>query len=330
MENTKITIIGTGSWGTALAISLHNARKNVRLWGRRTELVDELCTLRHSSYLPGVLIPHTLPITNHVTEIINSDVILWAVPVQQSQSVARVLEKYIPANTPIIICSKGLELESQQPLSALFKKMFSNSVGVLSGPNFADEVAKGLPAASTLAFENLELAKKLSHQLRHPAFRVYAHHDIIGVELAGALKNVIAIASGIVMGKELGQNCLATLITRASAEISRLICTLGGKKETMQTLAGIGDLILTCSSAKSRNTSLGIALAHGQALGDILKTRKNVTEGIATAKVAFELANNHHVYTPIIHAVHDILYANKPINTAVQFLLEHQQEQELE
>lgn len=330
MENTKITIIGTGSWGTALAISLHNARKNVHLWGRRTELVDELCALRHSPYLPGAFIPYELPITNDVNEITNSDIILWAIPVQQSQQLLHTLGNYIPTNAPIIICSKGLELESRQPLSILLKKMFSNSVGILSGPNFADEVAKGLPAASTLAFKDLELAKKLSHQLRHSAFRIYAHHDVIGVELAGALKNVIAIASGIVMGKELGQNCLATLITRASAEISRLTCTLGGIKETRQTLAGIGDLILTCSSAKSRNTSLGIALAQGQTLEDILKNRKNVTEGIATAKVAFELATHHHVYTPIIHAVHDILYMGKPINDVVQSLLEHQQEQELE
>jgi glycerol-3-phosphate dehydrogenase (NAD(P)+) len=330
MENTKITIIGTGSWGTALAISLHNAHKNVHLWGRRIELVNELCALRHSPYLRSAFIPQTLPITNDINEIATADVILWAIPVQQSHPLLHALATYIPKNVPIIICSKGLELESRQPLSTLFKKMFTNPVGVLSGPNFADEVAKGLPAASTLAFKDLELAKKLSHLLRHPVFRVYAHHDVVGVELAGALKNVIAIASGIVMGKELGQNCLATLITRASAEISRLICALGGVKETRQTLAGIGDLILTCSSAKSRNTSLGIALAHGQALEDILKNRKNVTEGIATAKVAFELANHHHVYTPIIHGVHDILYANQPINKAVQSLSEHQQEQELE
>ena len=330
MENTKITIIGTGSWGTALAISFHNAKKNVQLWGRRTELVDELSTLRHSPYLPGTFIPQTLPITSDANEIRTSEIILWAVPVQQSLQLLELVKDYIPSNVPIIICSKGLELESQQPLSCLFKKVLQNPVGVLSGPNFADEIAKGLPAASTLAFENLELAKKLSHQLRHTTFRVYAHHDVIGVELAGALKNVIAIASGIVMGKELGQNCLATLITRASAEISRLICTLGGKKETTQTLAGIGDLILTCSSAKSRNTSLGIALAQGQSLEDILNSRKNVTEGIATAKVAFELTQQHKVHAPIIHAVHDILYTGKPINDVLQSLLSHQQEQELE
>jgi glycerol-3-phosphate dehydrogenase (NAD(P)+) len=330
MENTKITIVGTGSWGTALAISFHNASKHVQLWGRRTELVYELCALRHSPYLPGTFIPPTLPITSDIEEIATSDIILWAVPVQQSQQLLELVKSYIPSSIPIIICSKGLELESQQPLSSLFKNALPNPVGVLSGPNFADEIAKGLPAASTLAFEDLELAKKISHQLRHTAFRVYAHHDVIGVELAGALKNVIAIASGVVMGKELGQNCLATLITRSNAEIGRLICALGGAKETRQTLAGIGDLILTCSSTKSRNTSLGIALAQGQSLEDILKSRKNVTEGIATAKVAFELVNHHHVHAPIIHAVHDILYIGKPINDVVQSLLSHQQEQELE
>jgi glycerol-3-phosphate dehydrogenase (NAD(P)+) len=265
-----------------------------------------------------------------VNEIAASDIILWVAPVQQSLQLLELVKAYIPASAPIIICSKGLELNTQKPLSSLFKAVLPNPVGVLSGPNFADEVANGLPTASTLAFENLELAKKLSIQLRHQAFRIYAHNDVVGVELAGALKNVVAIAAGIVMGKELGQNCLAMLITRASTEISRLISALGGSKDTTQTLAGMGDLILTCSSAKSRNTSLGIALAKGQSLEDILGNRKNVTEGIATAKVAFELATHHKIHAPVISAVYDILYAEKSVDDVMRTLLSNQQEQELE
>lgn len=330
MENTKITIIGTGSWGTALAMSFHNSGMNVTLWGRRPELVDELCTLRHSSYLPGTFIPQSLFITSDANEITGSDIILWVAPVQQSLQLLELVKAYIPTSAQIIICSKGLELNTQKPLSSLFKAALHNPAGVLSGPNFADEVANGLPTASTLAFENLELAKKLSIQLRHQAFRIYTHNDVVGVELAGALKNVVAIAAGIVMGKELGQNCLAMLITRASAEISRLIIALGGSKKTAQTLAGMGDLILTCSSAKSRNTSLGIALAKGQSLEDILGNRKNVTEGIATAKVAFELATHYKIHAPVISAVYDILYTEKSVDDVMRTLLSNQQEQELE
>lgn len=330
MKNTKIAIIGTGSWGTALAISLHNFGKDVVLWGRRSDLVDELCSSRKSVYLKNITIPKTLLITNDLNTISDADIVLWVVPVQQSQQLFKLIKTHIPDSSPIIICSKGLELESQQSLSSLFQKVANNPIGVLSGPNFADEIAKGLPAASTLAFEKLDLAKNLSHLLRHKAFRIYAHHDVIGVELCGALKNVVAIAAGIVMGKELGQNCLATLITRASAEMRRLVCALGGEKATIQTLAGIGDLILTCSSAKSRNTSLGIALAQGQALENILNDRKMVTEGIATTKAAFELAQTHNIHAPIINAVYEILYNHKPIDEVINTLLSNQQEQELE
>ena len=329
MENTKITIIGTGAWGTSLAISLHNAAKNVSLWGRRPEYVNELITTRHSVYLTNITIPNTLSITNDVNKIVSAEVILWVAPVQQSEQLLKSLKDYIPKEIPIVICSKGLELKSKKSLSSLFETIITNPIGVLSGPNFADEVALGLPAASTLAFAELDMAKNLAIALRHRTFRVYAHMDVVGVEMFGALKNVMAIAAGIVMGKNLGHNCLATLITRANAEIRRIVTHFGGTAETCQTLAGIGDLILTCSSAKSRNTSLGIALAAGGDLETILSTRHNVTEGVATAKVAFELTQEHNIYAPIISAVYQILHCHSPIDAVVESLLSHQQQQEL-
>ena len=329
MENAKIIVIGTGSWGTALAVSLHNGAKNVGLWGRRPEHVNNLLATRRCVYLPDLEIPSALNITNDLSEISKADLILWVAPVQQSEQLLTTLKPYIYQNTKIVSCSKGFELKSKQPLTHIFKNSLSNYVGVLSGPNFADEVAKGLPAASTVAFENLDTAREVAQTLRHSTFRVYAHYDVKGVEIAGALKNVMAIAAGIVIGKKLGHNCLATLITRANAEVGRALSALGGAKETNQTLAGIGDLILTCTSPKSRNTSLGIALAEGKNLDEILKNRINVTEGVATAKVAYELTQEHNIYTPVIKAVYEIIHQNIPVDVVVNEMLSNQQELEI-
>lgn len=328
MENPKITIIGAGSWGTALAVNLHLANKDVKLWARRPELTEELSKSRISPYMPDINIPETLEISNAPSLISHAEIILWVVPVQKSIELLKQIKPFIKEDTPIIICSKGLELETGQSLSRIFAQHLPNPVGVLSGPNFADEVAKNLPAASTLAFKDLDLSKKLAIHLRHKNFRIYAHHDVIGIELAGALKNVAAIAAGIVIGKELGQNCLAALITRANAEIRRLSTVLGAELDTSQTLAGIGDLMLTCSNAKSRNASLGIALASGLPLAEILNSRKSVSEGVATTKAAFTLAKNHNIHAPIISAVYDILYNEKPIDDVVHALLSSQHQQE--
>lgn len=329
MENAKIIVIGTGAWGTALAVSLHNGAKSVTLWGRRLEHVNDLLDKRRCIYLPGLEIPSGLHITNDMNEITKADLILWVAPVQQSEQLLDALKPYIAKDAKVISCSKGLEIKSQKPLTSIFKEQLNNAVGVLSGPNFADEVAQGLPAASTVAFENLDTAKEVAQILRHNTFRVYSHYDVVGVEIAGALKNVMAIAAGVVMGKKLGQNCLATLITRANAEIGRVLAALGGAPETNQTLAGIGDLILTCSSPKSRNTSLGIALAEGKDLATILSSRINVTEGVATTKVAFELTKKHNVYSPIIRAVYEIVHECKPVDDVVSQILSNQQEMEI-
>ena len=329
MENAKIIVIGTGAWGIALAVSLHNGAKNVTLWGRRPEHVNELLATRRCIYLPDLEIPSGLHITNDMNEITKADVILWVAPVQQSEQLLSTIKPYIATEAKIISCSKGLEIKSKKPLTNIFKEQLNNVVGVLSGPNFADEIAQGLPAASTIAFENLDTAKEVAQILRHNAFRAYAYYDVVGVEIAGALKNVMAIAAGVVMGKKLGHNCLATLITRANAEIGRVLSALGGAQETNQTLAGIGDLILTCTSPKSRNTSLGIALAQGKSLDEILKERINVTEGISTAKVAYELTQEHNIYAPVIKAVYEIVHLNKSVDDVVNEVLNNQQQLEI-
>jgi len=329
MTDTKIVVIGTGSWGTALAMSLHNANKNVSLWGRRPEHVAELIATHKCCYLPKVTLPTTLNISSDPQVISNAEIILWVAPVQQSEPLLSSMTGILPNEAPIIICSKGLELKSQQLLTTLLQSKIHAPMGVLSGPNFADEVAMGLPAAATLAFADINLAKQTAIALRHPNFRVYAHDDVVGVGMSGALKNVMAIAAGIVIGKELGHNCLAMLITRASAEIRRIIAALDGAGETCQTLAGIGDLLLTCSNSKSRNTSLGIELAKGADLADLLQNRQNVIEGVATAKGAFELITKHNIYAPIVMAVYQILYTQASINGVIEVLLSNQQQQEL-
>lgn len=327
--NNKIVVVGTGAWGTALALSLHRAGNDVLLYGRRAEFIEELAKTRHSKYLPNIKIDNDLSLSSNAEAFKSTALIFWVAPTQPTPELLKDLAPHVPPKTPIIICSKGLYLKTQQPLSAIFQSQLTNPIGVLSGPNFADEIANNLPAAATLAFTDLELAKKTAAQIRHRNLRVYAYQDVKGVELCGALKNVMAIAAGIVIGKQLGQNCLASLITRANAEITRIVCKLGGKSETSQTLAGIGDLILTCSSIKSRNASLGEQLAKGRSLDEILKERVSVTEGIPTTKVAYELSKANNIHAPIINAVYEILYNNKSVDLVIDNLLNNQQDLEI-
>lgn len=324
--NKRIVVIGAGAWGTALALSLHRAGNNVLLYGRSQNFIEELLKTRNSKYLPGIFIDDDLVLSCNFKDIKNAELILWVAPIQPSPDLLQNFLHHIPAQAPIILCSKGIHLKSKQTLSEIFKTQLSNPIGVLSGPNFADEVANNLPAASTLAFDDLELAQQIASKIRHRNLRIYAHDDVKGVELFGALKNVIAIAAGVVTGKALGNNCLASLITRANAEINRIICKLGGKLQTAQTLAGIGDLILTCSSTKSRNCKLGEQLAKGQSLEEILNARFSITEGVPTTQVAYELTKSHNIHAPIINAVHDIIYNNANIDYVIDDLLNNQQD----
>jgi glycerol-3-phosphate dehydrogenase (NAD(P)+) len=325
----RIVVIGTGAWGTALGLSMHRAGNNVLLYGRRQEFIEELAQTRKSRYLPNIQIDSDLTLSANTQDIKSAKLIFWVAPTQPTAELLAELTPHIAKESPIVLCSKGLYLKTQQTLSEVFKTQLNNPIGVLSGPNFADEVANNLPAASTLAFDDVEIAKQIAAEIRHRNLRVYAYDDVKGVELCGALKNVMAIAAGIVTGKNLGYNCLASLITRASAEINRIVCKLGGKKETTQTLAGIGDLILTCSSTKSRNSSLGEQLAQGKTLDEILKERFSITEGVPTTQVAYELAKKNNIHAPIITAVHDILYNNANIDLVVDQLLNNQQDFEI-
>lgn len=328
-EFKKIAVIGAGSWGTALSLCLHRSKLDVFLYARQPELIDEIKKTSFSKYLPNTPIDSDLKISFNKELIKEASLILWVVPTQKTLESIDSLIDYIPSNAPIIICSKGIDLKTNQTLSEIFTNVFNNHVGVLSGPNFADEVAQNLPSATTIAFNNLDLAQKITNTIRSKNFRIYASSDVKGVELHGALKNVMAIAAGIVMGSNLGNNCLYALITRANAEIQRIVEKLGGAPATANTLAGIGDLMLTCSSNKSRNTSLGEQLSlSNSSLSEILSKRISVTEGVATAKAAHEIVKKNNIYAPIINAVYDILYNNISIPSAIEKILSNQQEVE--
>lgn len=323
----NIVVIGAGSWGTAISLALNNlSNASVCLFARNEKFVEEVSKTGFSKYLPNISIAHSLKISADKKVINDADLIFWVVPVQSSPDYLASIKEHIKENVPIIICSKGIYLKTFQPLSEIFKNQLNNPIGVLSGPNFADEIAIGLPSASTLAFENVNLAKQIANFIRSKNFRIYANDDVKGVEMHGALKNVMAIAAGIVIGKKLGNNCLYALITRANNEIQRIVQLIGGKKETANTLAGIGDLMLTCSSIKSRNTKLGFNLSENHAVNEILEKSTSITEGVPTTKAAYEITQKNKIHAPIVSAVYDILYNFIPVNSAIEKLLNSQQE----
>lgn len=318
-----IVIAGAGAWGTALAIAAHNAGCDVTLWARNPGIVKsikEAC--ENSSYLPGIRIDPAINITSDIRVMEKANAIKLVVPAQHLRDFCKQLLPHVSPKIPLIICCKGIEQSSLMLMSEVVKSVMpSNPVAVLSGPNFADEVARGLPAATTLACEDEHIAKELSFLCQSMVFRPYITTDIIGAQIGGAVKNVLAIASGITQGKGFGENAKAALITRGLAEIIRLCIAKGGKQETLMGLSGIGDIILTCGSIKSRNTSLGFALGQGTPLETILSGQRGITEGVTTAASVADLSTRLDVDMPICRAVNAILYQGKNIDTAIKDLL---------
>jgi len=293
----KIAVIGAGAWGTALAVLLSHARREVTLWARDPARATAIGASRRSPHLPNVPLPSGILITH---EMPTADVLLAAVPMQYFRAVLPLL----PGNAPVVICCKGLETGTL----LLPPEMVTNRpAAVLTGPNFAHEIAAGLPAASVLATPDAALRAALIEALRTPTLRLYASPDILGAALGGAAKNVIAIAAGIVSGAGLGENARAALITRGLAEIARLTAALGGRPETVSGLSGLGDLLLTCTGNSSRNFSLGYALGQEERLEHILARRAGVTEGVATAPALLARGARSGVDMPITEAVTKLL-----------------------
>ncbi|WP_264648453.1 NAD(P)H-dependent glycerol-3-phosphate dehydrogenase [Gluconobacter cerinus] len=317
MNGRHIAVIGAGAWGTALACAAARTGARVTLW-MRTPVPDGV---RELPRLPGIQLPDAVTVTGVFPT--HADVVLLVVPVQTARSVSVALEGVLAPGVPVVTCCKGLEqATSLLPLTVLAETMPDRPTAVLSGPNFAIEIAKGLPAAATLASTDLALAKDLTSILNSSSFRLYASDDIAGVQLAGAAKNVVAIGAGIVIGAGLGENGRAALITRAVAEIARLAEALGGRAATLAGLSGVGDLILTCTGRGSRNYSLGIELGEGRPLSEILASRTTVAEGVLTAPALVALAHKMGVHVPILETITHLLSEKLTLEEARTLLLD--------
>ncbi|MBI1385455.1 MAG: NAD(P)H-dependent glycerol-3-phosphate dehydrogenase [Rhizobiales bacterium] len=320
---TRVGVVGAGAWGTALAISLARAGRQVTLWTRHEEHAARIRESGHSDHLPDVGIAANIRATSEARALAGLDVLLLAMPAQHMRSVATdVLAAILSDGTPLVGCAKGIEVASGKLMHEVVAECLpAGRYAVLSGPSFADEVARGLPAAVTLASRDAELAAKLAHAMASPSLRIYWTDDVVGVEVAGALKNVLAIAAGIVAGRHLGASAHAGLVTRGFAELSRLACALGARADTLTGLAGLGDLMLTCSNAKSRNMSLGLALAEGRGLEEVLGARRAVSEGVATALAADAMARKLGLDLPITAAVAMLVRGEINVDGAIGALL---------
>ena len=316
----RIGVVGAGAWGTALSVIAARAGHKVTLWGRDAAAVERMTREReNSAYLPEIALPTTVRPTTAISEIEGAGTVLLAVPAQQLRAVVALLPK---AAAPLVITAKGLEQASGLRLSEVVAAGRPNAVvAALSGPSFALEVARGLPTAVTIASADIAVAREVAERLASPAFRPYPSDDLLGVELAGALKNVVAIAAGVTMGKGLGENARAALITRGLAELTRLALALGARRETLMGLAGLGDLLLTATSLTSRNTSFGYALAQGRATADLLGAGRKLSEGAFTAEAACRLGRSIGVELPIAEAVRAVVAGEQGVDAAIDALL---------
>ena len=311
---SEIAVIGAGAWGTALAIQAARAGRSVTLWARDPARAAEMSRTRRTARLPGVALAETICVTAELPEA--SQAVLLAVPVQHLRGIAAGLA----GRAPVVVCAKGVEAGSQLfPLEILAELHPGRACAVLTGPNFAHEVAAGMPAAAVIAAADGALRAHLATLLGTKQFRLYGNDDPLGAQIGGAAKNVIAIAAGAVIGAGLGENARAALITRGISELSRLIVALGGRAETAMGLSGLGDLLLTCTGASSRNFSLGMALGRGEALADILAARSAVTEGVATAPALVARAAG--IEMPICAAVAAVVEDRLSIASAIATLL---------
>lgn len=323
MAFQTVGIIGAGAWGTALAMTARRAGRDVLVWAYEPEIVAAINeTHQNPVYLPGVDLDPGIEATARLNEAANCDLLLMVTPAQKLREITRELAAYLRADQPLVICAKGIEQSSGKLLSAVIgEEAPTTEIAVLSGPSFAGEIARGLPAAVTLASPEEGNGRGLSHALGHGQFRCYWSEDIVGAQIGGAVKNVLAIAAGIVIGKRLGASAHAALVTRGFAEMTRFGQALGARKETLSGLSGLGDLVLTCGSPQSRNMSIGLALGHGRALQEILQGRQSVAEGLYTAGAVVELAAARGIDMPISQAVHAVISGLATVDEAIEALL---------
>ena len=318
-----IGVIGAGAWGTALAQTAAKAGRDVLIWSFEQDVADVINNKHENTiYLPDVALEPNIAAVTAMADLDVCDAVLAVAPAQHLRGV---LEKFAPfakRGLPIILCAKGIEQSSLSMMSQVLAETIPSAIpAVLSGPSFAIDTAQGLPTAVTLACKDEKTGAALIEALGTPRFRPYLATDLIGAEIGGAVKNVLAIGCGIVEGRGLGKSAHAALIARGFAEMTRLAMALGAQRETLAGLCGLGDLVLTCSSPQSRNMSCGLALGRGVHLDDILGSRRSVTEGVASAPAVVALAKRHGVEMPICEAVNEVLAGRTTVEAAIEALL---------
>ncbi|HLY95861.1 MAG TPA: NAD(P)H-dependent glycerol-3-phosphate dehydrogenase [Sideroxyarcus sp.] len=322
----KVTILGSGAWGTALAVSFA-PRHEVTLWSREAAEIEAMVRERcNQRFLPDVPLPAELGLSTSLNEALaDAELVIVAVPVAGLRSTLQQLAR-LPSPVPVIWVCKGFESGTSQFPHQIADEILPASFprGVLSGPSFAQEVARNQPTAMTLASNDGEFAQRTAKALHHSRLRIYSSTDVVGVEIGGAVKNVLAIAAGICDGMQMGLNARAALLTRGLAEMTRLGLQMGGRAETLGGLSGVGDLILTCTGDLSRNRQVGMLLAQNKSLDNILNELGHVAEGVYTAREVHRIAKQHEVEMPICDAVYRVLYENLPADKAVEALLNRQ------
>jgi len=320
---TKINVIGAGAWGTALAITARNCGNDVLLWTRQAEHASALNRDRtNRKYLDNIPLPSGIEATDDLARAADADILLLVVPAQHVRDALIQLKPDLSPDTVLVMCAKGIEQNSGKLMSEVLNESLPDAMpAILSGPSFASDVAKGLPTAVTLACAEKKTAENFANAIGSPSFRPYWTADVKGAQIGGAIKNVLAIACGIVDGKGLGESARAALTARGFVEMTRFGLSLGAARETLTGLSGLGDLILTCTSSQSRNMSLGYALGQGQSLKDIMEGRTSVAEGVHTASAVADLARKRRLDLPIMEAINTIVTGTKPLDDVIAELL---------
>lgn len=328
----NVGLLGGGSWGTTVA-SLTARNCPTKIWARNAETVRDINeNHRNEQYLPGAKLPSSLKAVSDIRDAVaDADVVVMGIPSQHFRKVLEEAKPHIRPWVPIISLSKGLEMDTKMRMSQVIEEVMpGHPAGVLTGPNLAKEIANGQAAASVIAMVDNTIAKKLQGVFSTGLFRVYTNDDVIGCELGGVLKNIIAIATGMGDGANAGDNTKAAIITRGLAELTRLGEAMGGKAETFSGLAGMGDLVATCSSTQSRNRYVGYNLGQGRKIEEIIAEMNEVAEGVKTAKVIMELANEYEIKMPITTEVYQVIYEGSTVNDAFRGLLQREAGSEAE
>jgi glycerol-3-phosphate dehydrogenase (NAD(P)+) len=328
----RVTVLGAGSWGTALSVHLAQVGNDVRLWGRDRRLVADMVLRRANAvYLPDITFPESLtPVESMADALEGAEVVVVAAPSHGVRAVVQAAADFMGDDVVVVSATKGIEAGTLARMSEVIAAEAPRvrALAVLSGPSFAVELARSLPTAVVVASSAPGSVEYLQQGFRSPALRLYGSADVVGVEIGGALKNIIAIAAGVVEGLGLGHNALAALITRGLAEITRLAVAMGGQRETLSGLAGLGDLVLTCTGQLSRNRHVGTELARGRGLREVLTSTKMVAEGVRTTEAALSLAARFRVELPIAAQMAEMLAGRKDAPTAIRDLMGRRQKLE--